>query len=226
MVASYTALLAQRYEGALDERADKYIRYAVDGAKRMQALVSDLLAYSRVGSQGKPLLPVDSGAVLRDVVVSLERAIADSGGSVEVATPLPVVLADAGQLRQLFQNLLGNALKFRADRPPHVAVAARPGEPLWIFSVRDNGIGIEKRFEERVFQMFQRLHEIGRYEGSGIGLSIAKRIVERHGGSIWIESSVGEGTTFFFTLAGAPGETALRGANATDPAAARRGQPG
>ena len=199
MVASYTELLAQRYQGKLDEKADRYIFYAVDGAKRMQRLVSDLLAYSRVGAEGKALVPVDSGVVLKNVLDVLRQALLSAEVSVE-CSPLPVVLADEGQLHQLFQNLIGNAIKFRGLVAPRVAVQARFQENHWLFSVEDNGIGIETQHGDRIFQMFQRLHERGKYEGSGIGLAIAKRILERHGGRIWFESTPGSGTTFHFTL--------------------------
>ena len=199
MVASYTELLGQRYRGKLDEKADKYIFYAVDGAKRMQALVADLLAFSRVGSQGRPLVPVESEAVVNSVVDMLRGPIRKANATIEISA-LPAVLADEGQLRQLFQNLIGNALKFRADADPIIGVrAARHGE-RWLFCVEDNGIGIDMQYGERIFQMFQRLHERGKYEGSGIGLAIVKRIVERHGGTIWLESKLGLGTSFFFSL--------------------------
>jgi PAS domain S-box-containing protein len=203
MVASYTELLGQRYKGKLDDKADKYIYYAVDGAKRMQRLVADLLAYSRVGSQGKPLAPVSVSAVLNSVLDVMGEPIRDAGAVIEAAA-LPDVLGDDGQLRQLFQNLVGNALKFRGDAAPRIVVAATLQGEHWMFSVQDNGIGIEMQYTERIFEMFQRLHERGKYDGSGIGLSIAKRIVERHGGRIWLESRVGEGTTFFFTLRAEP----------------------
>lgn len=203
MVANYTELLADRYRGRLDEKADKYIHYASDGARRMQTLVTDLLAYSRVGSQGKPLVPVQSGDVLDGVLASLKNQIIDVGASVEHES-LPAVLADETQLRQLFQNLIANAIKFRSEAPPKIVVAARPNTHDWIFSVEDNGIGIDLKYADRIFQMFQRLHEIGKYPGSGIGLAIAKRIVERHEGRIWVEAELGRGTTFFFTLRGVP----------------------
>jgi PAS domain S-box-containing protein len=205
MVASYTELLAQRYQGKLDERADKYIFYAVDGAKRMQRLVADLLAFSRVGSQGKPLLPVDCNAVLANVLHVLGPRMAAAGATVQ-AGALPWVLADEGQLHQLLLNLLGNALKFRSEAAPFIGVKAErispPGQAHapWTFTVHDNGIGIEPQYAERIFQMFQRLHERGKYEGSGIGLAIAKRILERHGGTIWLQSAPGTGATFCFTL--------------------------
>jgi PAS domain S-box-containing protein len=199
MVASYTELLGQRYRGQLDDKADKYIHYAVDGAKRMQQLVADLLAYSRVGSQGKPPLPVDAGGVLQSVLKSLDRLVRDAEATIEIGT-LPTVMADETQLRQLFQNMLGNAIKFRGAAPPRVEVRAVPDLHFWRFSFADNGIGIEMQYAEKIFQMFQRLHSIGKYEGSGIGLAISKRIVERHGGRIWLESTPGVGTIFYFTL--------------------------
>lgn len=202
MVANYTELLAQRYRGQLDDRADKYIHYAADGARRMQRLVADLLAFSRVGSQGKPLVPVDSGLVMTATVQSLQRLVRESGATI-VYKDLPSVLADEVQLHQLFQNLLSNAIKFRGDAPPHIVIDAVARGPLWRFSVSDNGIGIDMQFAERIFQMFQRLHELGKYDGSGIGLAIAKRIVERHGGTIQVESQPAKGTTFYFTLRGA-----------------------
>ncbi|TMQ14417.1 MAG: PAS domain S-box protein [Deltaproteobacteria bacterium] len=202
MVASFTELLGQRYRGQLDAKADQYMFYAIDGARRMQRLIADLLAYSRVGSQGGPLVPVACDSVVQRVLAVLQPAIAEAGASLDIA-PLPAVQADEDQLGQLLQNLIGNALKFRRDAAPHVRIAARAQGDRWLFSVADNGIGIETRYAERVFQMFQRLHERGAFEGSGIGLAIAKRIVERHGGRIWFESAPGEGTTFFFTLAAA-----------------------
>ena len=199
MVANYTELLAERYRGQLDAKADKYIHYAVDGARRMQQLVTDLLAYSRVGSQGKPLVPIAVQDVLNGVLRVLHSAV-DEVGVELVIGELPVVLADEVQLQQLLQNLIGNALKFRAETAPRIAIRAERAANMWQFSVADNGIGIAEPYYERIFQMFQRLHDRGTYQGSGIGLAISKRIVERHGGRIWVESSPGQGSTFFFTL--------------------------
>jgi len=207
MVASYTELLAQRYEGKLDARADKYIFYAVDGARRMQQLVADLLQYSRVGSQGKPFVAVKSADVLKRVVKVLDATLTSSNGTVEYGE-LPEVMADESQLIQLFQNLIGNAIKFRSAEPPRIRIEAVKQDRKWMFSVNDNGIGIEMRHAERIFQMFQRLHERSKYDGSGIGLALAKRIVERHGGRISVQSEPGVGTTFYFTL---PGVTAVGG---------------
>jgi PAS domain S-box-containing protein len=205
MVTSYTELLAERYRGQLDHKAAKFIHYITDGAKRMQRLVTDLLTYSRVGALGIALKPVSAEVVVRNVLNSLGPFIRETGATIEITAPLPAVMADEVQLMQLLQNLIGNALKFRSVRPPRVVIDAVACDSRWRFSVQDNGIGIDVRYTERIFQMFQRLHEKERYEGSGIGLAIAKRIVERHDGRIWLESTVGAGTTFFFTLSPARG---------------------
>ena len=199
MVASYTQLLAQRYEGQLDEKAKKYIDYAVDGAVRMQRLINDLLSYSRIGTRGKPLEPTDARAVLGEAVKNLATAIEESRALV-TNDDLPTVHADASQLALVFQNLIGNAIKFHgaADPRVHVAVTDQPGE--WVFSVRDNGIGVEPQYAERIFVIFQRLHTREEYPGTGIGLAVCKRIVERHGGRIWFESEPGQGSTFFFSI--------------------------
>jgi len=199
MVASYTALLAERYHGRLDDKADRYIAYAVDGATRMQALVRDLLTYAHVGTQGRALSAVPSQTALGHVLDGLKIAIEEAHAEVTSAE-LPVVKADELQLQLVFQNLIGNAIKFHADRPPRVSVGAERGNGEWIFHVADNGIGIDKQHSERVFDMFQRLHERGKYPGSGIGLAIAKKIVERHGGRIWLDSVPDQGTTFYFTM--------------------------
>ncbi|MFN8653160.1 MAG: PAS domain S-box protein [Gemmatimonadales bacterium] len=200
MVSSYTELFVDRYMGQVDERAAKYLKYITDGARRMQQLIHDLLSYARVESQGKPLVPTPVAANLAVVQHDLGAAVKDAGGTIE-AGPLPEVWADPGQLRQLLQNLLANAVKFRSpERPVRVAIRA-VGEGKQVrLSVSDNGIGIPPEFAERVFAMFQRLHTREEYDGSGIGLSIARRIVERHGGRIWIEPSDGPGTTVVFTL--------------------------
>lgn len=199
MIVNYTELLEQRYRAQLDDKAQRYMRYAADGARRMQRLVVDLLEYSRVGSQGKPLVPVASDAVARAVVASLGRLIRDSEAVITLG-PLPEVLADEVQLGQLLQNLVTNAIKFRGPEPPRVTVTAEPRGDRYCFTVRDNGIGLEMAYAPRIFQMFQRLHPSGGHEGSGIGLAVAKRIVERHGGTIWVESRLGEGAAFSFTL--------------------------
>jgi signal transduction histidine kinase len=199
MVASFCELLSQRYRGKLDEKADKYIDYAVDGAQRMQRLITDLLQYSRVGTQARALQPTDASAVLGSVMVGLQNVI-EASLAVIVSGPLPAVQADEMQLGQVFQNLIGNALKFRGEQVPRIRVSAEVVDKMVHFSVSDNGIGIEKDSSGRIFQMFQRLHTREKYEGSGIGLAIAKKIVEQHGGKIWFESVPGQGTTFYFTL--------------------------
>jgi PAS domain S-box-containing protein len=207
MVASYAELLAEHYKNACDEKAEKYIRYTVDGARRMQQLVKDLLTFSRVGTQGKMPAPVRSGIVVKNVLDSLKVAIEESHAEI-VCGNLPAVSADEVQLAQVFQNLIGNALKFHGGRPPHIHIGAERNDHKWTFSVKDNGIGIEKQYGELVFQMFQRLHERGRYDGSGIGLAIAKKIVERHDGRIWFDSELGNGSTFFFTMPAVQGDIA------------------
>jgi PAS domain S-box-containing protein len=200
MVASYTQLLQRRYQGKLDEQADKYIHFAVDGAQRMQALINDLLALSRVGTQGKPFVPTDVSHVVARALRWLERALAESSGMVAVG-PMPTVLADPGQLEQVVQNLIANALKFRRPgKQPRVEVSAERGEGAWVFAVRDNGIGFEQQFAEQIFLVFQRLHTRAEYAGTGVGLAICKKIVERHGGRIWAESAPGAGATFRFTV--------------------------
>lgn len=201
MVSSYTQLLAERYGDRLDEKARKYIGYAVDGATRMQRLIEDLLAWSRIGSRGKPPESVDSGAVLLSVIANLAAPIAESGAVISHGE-LPVVRADASQLALVFQNLISNAIKFRGEAPPRVHVDARVEGGEMVFSVRDNGIGIEERYLGRILEIFQRLHTRREYPGTGIGLAIVRRIVERHGGNIWCESAVGQGSTFSFTIPG------------------------
>ncbi|MBW2732391.1 MAG: PAS domain S-box protein [Deltaproteobacteria bacterium] len=199
MVASYTQLLSQRYQGQLDDKADKYIAYAVEGATRMQGLINDLLDFSRVGTRGEPLEPTDSGVVLAEILRGLETAITETSAEITV-TDLPMVMADPIQLGQVFQNLIANAIKFRGEAPPKVEVTAKPQGESWEICVRDQGIGIEPQFHKRIFDVFQRLHARGKYSGSGIGLSIVKKIVERHGGRIEVESAAGEGTRFAFTI--------------------------
>ncbi|MBD3369918.1 PAS domain S-box protein [Candidatus Fermentibacteria bacterium] len=200
MVSSYTQLLAQRYEDLLDEDARDFIGYAVDGANRMQRLISDLLSYSRVSTRGKPFEATDSHAALGRAIANLQSAIEESGAMV-TNDDLPTVPADPPQLVQLFQNLLSNAIKFRKEsEPPRVHVSAEKRANQWVFSVIDNGIGFDMQYNDKVFTIFQRLHARDKYPGTGMGLAICKRIVERHGGWIWVESEVGKGSTFRFAL--------------------------
>lgn len=199
MVRSYLQLLERRYKEQLDADAREFIAYAVDGATRMQNLISALLSYSRVGTRGKPFEPTDCSMVLERVLDNLKVAIEESN-AVVTHDPLPTVMADNVQLAQVFQNLIGNAVKFHGERPPAVHVGAQRGKGEWIFSVRDNGIGIDPQHFERIFLIFQRLHSQDEYPGAGIGLAVCKKIVERHGGRIWVESQPGAGSTFYFTI--------------------------
>jgi len=199
MVASYTQLLARRYSGKLDEDAEEFIGYAVDGVRRMQELINDLLAYSRVGTRGATFGRTALEPIVSRVIAMFAPAIEESGAEV-TCSKLPIIHGDPVQLGQLFQNLIGNALKFRGEDPPRIHVSAKRGEEEWIFSVQDNGIGIAPEFVERIWVIFQRLHSRDEYPGTGIGLAICKKIVERHGGRIWVEPGPETGSTFFFTI--------------------------
>lgn len=200
MVTSYTQLLARRYEGQLSEEADEFIRFAVDGAMRMQALINALLTYSRVETRGRPLIETETRVALDHALENLSLAVRESGAVIERG-PLPRVVGDPVQIMQLFQNLVGNALKFRTpDRPPRITIRAEKAGEFYMFSFSDNGIGIDPEYFERIFTIFQRLHTKEEYPGTGIGLALCKRIVERHGGSIGVRSAPGEGSIFFFTL--------------------------
>jgi PAS domain S-box-containing protein len=200
MVASYTQLLAKRYKGKLDSDADEYIGFAVDGATRMQRLIQDLLIYSRVGTGGAGLFNTSSEEALRQAIKNLRGSIQESGALV-THDPLPIVQADQSQLTQLFQNLVGNAIKYQSPGIPRVHISATRNDKKWMFSVKDNGLGIEPRYFEKIFVMFQRLHKREEFTGTGIGLAICKKIVERHGGRISVESQPGHGSTFHFALA-------------------------
>jgi PAS domain S-box-containing protein len=200
MVASYTQLLSRRYKGKLDADADEFIAFAVDGAHRMQLLIGDLLAYCRVGTTGKELRETSSEAALEQALLNLQGAIQESSGLV-THDPLPTVVADGAQLVQLFQNVVGNAIKYRSAELPRVHVSAKKnGGKEWIFSMRDNGLGIDPKYFEKIFAMFQRLHGREEFSGTGIGLTVCKKIVERHGGRMWVESEPGKGSTFYFAL--------------------------
>jgi PAS domain S-box-containing protein len=199
MVASYLELLARRYKGKLDPDADEFIRYAVDGAVRMKALINDLLEYSRLGTIGMSFEPTDCTAALGRAIANLQVAVSESGATV-THDMLPVVTADAPQLVQLFQNLISNAIRFRGSEPPHIHISTEQRLHEWVFSVRDNGIGIDPQFHDRIFVIFQRLHGRDEYPGTGIGLALCRKIVERHGGLIWVESAPGSGSTFYFTI--------------------------
>jgi signal transduction histidine kinase len=199
MVSSYMQIIEQRYKDKLDAPGIEFIGYAVDGASRMQMMINDLLTFSRVGTKGKPFKPTDCEAIFNQTLTNLQMAIADSH-AVITHDPLPTVLADDTQMGQLFQNLISNAIKFRGTEPLRVHVSAQEKEREWVFSVRDNGIGIDPQYADRIFVIFQRLHTKEEYPGSGIGLAICKRIVERHGGKIWVVSQLGQGSVFYFTI--------------------------
>ena len=199
MVTSYTQLLAKRYKDKLDSNANEFISFAVEGATRMGKLINDLLAYSRVGTHGNSLGPTDAKAILHEALANLLMAIKENE-AVITHDQLPNVIADRGQMGRLFQNLIGNAIKFRNESPPQVHISAQQKEDEWVFSVRDNGIGIDPEFAERIFIIFQRLHTREEYSGNGMGLAVCKKIVERHSGHIWVESQPGNGATFYFTI--------------------------
>ncbi|MCP4868550.1 MAG: PAS domain-containing protein [Proteobacteria bacterium] len=199
MMSGYAGLLARKYASREDPDAEQYVAAIVDGAARMHRLISDLLTLSRLGKASEPNQPVALGSVLADVKRDLEVAIEESGAEIAHGE-LPTIPGDVTQLRQLFQNLIGSAIKFRGDAPPHVEVSAtREGEE-WVFVVRDNGIGFGPQYGEQIFETFRRLHPKDAYEGSGLGLTLCRRVVDRHGGRIWAESEAGPGAAFFFAL--------------------------
>ncbi|MGE5430775.1 MAG: ATP-binding protein [Syntrophomonadaceae bacterium] len=199
MVSNFTQLLSKRYSGRLDSEADTMIDFAVDGARRMQMLIMDLLTFSRVMTKGMPFETVDLNKVISSVKNNLQMTIRENGAEI-LAGNLPAVKADGVQMSQLFQNLISNAIKFRSQRKPLIEIKAEDKKDEWVFSVSDNGIGIDPQFKERIFVIFQRLLDMAAYPGTGIGLAICKKIVERHGGTIWVESESGEGSSFYFTL--------------------------
>jgi light-regulated signal transduction histidine kinase (bacteriophytochrome) len=199
IVASFTQLLGHRYRGKLDTDADEFIAFVVDGASRMQSMINDLLAYARLGSKGRTVEAVDCRRVLDRALANLESAIEESDARVTI-DPLPTVTANTTELLQLFQNLISNAIKFRGEKPLVVHVSAERIGPEWVFAVRDNGIGIAPEHADRIFVIFQRLNPRDRYAGTGIGLAICRKVVERHRGRIWVESELGSGSTFSFTI--------------------------
>jgi light-regulated signal transduction histidine kinase (bacteriophytochrome) len=225
MVASFTQLLADRYRDRLDADAMDFIGYAVEGATRMRTLISDLLAYSRIGTKGSPFAPTSFTAAAETAMRNLTLAIEETGARV-CCDALPTLLADESQIVRVFQNLIGNSIKFRSAETPDIRISARradgrsPGEGPgpggadaggpdgWIFSVRDNGIGLEPEHMNRIFEIFQRLHTRAEYPGSGIGLAVCKKIIERHGGRIWVESAKGRGSTFCFAMPERPDKAA------------------
>ncbi|MBF0168939.1 MAG: DUF3365 domain-containing protein [Alphaproteobacteria bacterium] len=206
MVASYVQLLGRRYQGKLDADADAFIGFAADGAKRMQRMITDLLDYSRVQSKSDPFQPVALSEALDLALGNLDLIIQETEAKLSLPVGgMPTILGDKSQLGRLFQNLIGNAIKYRdTGRPPEITIAVTWKKPFWALSIQDNGIGIEPQHFERIFRVFQRLHGRDKYEGSGIGLAICKKIVERHGGRIWVESQPGQGACFCFTLPAIP----------------------
>jgi len=199
MVASFTQLLQNRYQDKLDDDANDFINFAVDGANRMQNLISDLLIFSRVGTRGKPFKTTDLNIVI-EAVINLFRQIIKETDTKITYKPLPVILADESQMIQLLQNLISNAIKFRSEEPPHIHISGEVKADKWIFSVSDNGIGMDSKYFDRIFIIFQRLHKKSEYRGTGIGLAVCKKIIERHKGKIWVESEVGKGSTFYFSI--------------------------
>ena len=199
MVASYTQLLGRRYKGKLDSDADEFIDFAVDGANRMQRLIQDLLAYSRVGTEGRDLVDTSSEKALQLALGNLGSAIEQSA-AVVTHDPLPTVIADESQLVQLFQNLVGNAIKYQRPGIPRVHISAVMAEKKWMFSVNDNGLGIDSKYTDKIFGMFQRLHKRNEFAGTGIGLATVQRIIARHGGKVWAEGVVDEGATFYCSI--------------------------
>ena len=200
MVTSFTQLLQNRYQDKLDEDANDFINYAVDGATRMQNLISDLLMFSRVGTRGKPFKNTDMSAVLEGVITTFRQIIKETNVTL-THNPLPMIFADESQMIQLLQNLISNAIKFhKEEESPVVHISAKLQKNQWIFSVRDNGIGINSQYFDRIFIIFQRLHKKDEFDGTGIGLAICKKIIERHKGKIWVESELGKGSTFYFSI--------------------------
>ena len=199
MVASYTQLLEKRYKDKLDTDAKEFIQIAVDGALRMQSLINDLLSYSLVGARQKTVEPTDCDYVLGQVIATLSTTI-EQNNAIITNDDLPTVMADASQMHELIKNLVSNAIKFRSEHAPRIHISAKQDINTWLFSVQDNGLGIDPQHNDKIFLIFQRLHRKEEYPGTGIGLAICKRIVERHSGKIWVESNIGKGSTFYFTL--------------------------
>jgi light-regulated signal transduction histidine kinase (bacteriophytochrome) len=200
-VAGFTKLLERRYKDKLDQDAREFIRFAVDGALRMQKLIDDLLTYSRVGTQNLSFEPIDCNQLLDQALINLRLAI-EENHAVITRSNLPTIPCNGSQMIQLFQNLISNAIKFRSAETPRIHIAAEYKEDAWLFTLQDNGIGIDPRYQDRIFKIFQRLHSRDEYAGTGIGLALCLKIVELHKGRIWLESELGKGTTFYFTLPG------------------------
>ncbi len=205
MVVSNLSRLEKGYKDQLDPKAQEYIHFAVDGGTRMRSLIDDLLDYSRVDTKGKEFVPVDMHKVVESVLKVLKLPIEENKAEVIVG-PLPTISGDKTQMSQVMQNLISNAIKFHGDERPKIEVSSRQNSREWIIAVKDNGIGLKMEYADKIFQMFQRLHTNEKYQGTGVGLAIVKKIIERHGGRIWVESKEGEGSTFTFTLPKVGGE--------------------
>jgi len=199
VITGFVQLIEQKYKGRLDKDADRYIGFITDAVARQQQMIMDILALSRVGRKGAAAAPCDANRALEAALDNIRQMVRESNARV-IHDQLPIVQADESQLIQLFQNLVSNGIKFRGNRNPEIHVSARPDDGTWIFAVRDNGIGIEPQYWDQIFVIFRRLHTRKEYPGTGIGLSICKKIVEHHGGRIWLESKPGEGSVFYFTL--------------------------
>ncbi len=199
MITSYLQLLERHYGEQLDPEAQEFISFAVDGATRMKSLIQDLLRFSQAGTAVASFRPVSAGVLLEQALSNLEVAIEESRAQIS-SDALPVIVADSNLLVQVFQNLIGNAIKFHGDHPPSIHITATEQDSSWVFAIRDNGIGIDQQHGARIFQIFERLHGADQYPGTGVGLAIAQKVVERHGGAIWFESQVGTGTTFHFSI--------------------------
>ncbi len=198
-IAGFTKLLEKRYKGKLDDQADEFVEYIIDDVKRMQVLIKALLDYSRVGTKGKTFKLTNGSVALEEAMYNLRMAIENSKTEITYDL-LPIVMADSSQLSRLFQNLIGNVIKFKGSQIPKIHISAKQEGDEWVFSVRDKGIGIDPKNFERIFMVFQRLHTREEYEGTGIGLAVCKKIAERHGGRIWVESEIGKGSTFYSTM--------------------------
>nr|MCU0386538.1 ATP-binding protein [Flavihumibacter sp.] len=200
MVSSFLQLVEKRYKDKLDETGRQYIQYAVSGAERMKKLINDLLAYSRLENKAVELTEVDMKQVLNEAVTNLQETIAENHAIVEIDTMPVLAKGNFSGLVQLLQNLIGNAIKYRSELPPEIMISAKEENNYWQFAVKDNGIGIESDYFEKIFVIFQRLHNMSEYSGTGIGLAICKKIVEQHSGKIWVYSTENEGSTFYFTI--------------------------
>ncbi|MDH3582994.1 MAG: response regulator [Phycisphaerae bacterium] len=198
-IGSYCQILHDRYRGQLDDQADQYIDFVVDGVSRMQVLIRDLLSYARLDTHGRPFESVDCNAVVDDTLQQLKSSVEDSQADVQRAE-LPVLMGDRSQLTQVFQNLISNAIKFRGNGPPKVAIGVEEGDGNWVFYVRDDGIGFDPSQHDQLYGMFKRLHTRDEYPGTGVGLALCRKVIQRHGGRIWAESEPGQGSTFYFTI--------------------------